>query len=98
HEDAWRARVNLSVIIFLRSDIFAYIQSLAVEQDKLPLHRIVWSDEEILLRVVEQRLAHGLPTNFAIADVWRTLFPEEVVGLPTSKFITSTTLRRPRDV
>ena len=97
-EDRWRSPVNLSVTIFLRSDIFAHIHGLVREQDKLPLHRIIWNDKEVLLRVLNQRLAYGLPTNFDSAQVWRELFPAEVVGLPVFEFLTANTLARPRDL
>jgi len=97
-QDYWQRRVNMSLVIFLRSDIFAHIQPLATEQDKLPLHRIVWNDDESLLRVLDQRLARALPTDVDLSDLWRELLPQEVVGLPTREFITLNTLPRPRDV
>jgi hypothetical protein len=97
-EDHWQRRVNMSLVIFLRSDIFAHIHPLAAEQDKLPLHRIVWNDNESLLRVLDQRLASALPTDAELSDLWQQLFPEHVVGLPTRQFITSNTLARPRDL
>lgn len=93
-----RRRVPMSLIIFLRSDIFAHIHPLTAEQDKLPLHRIVWNDEETLLRVVDQRLAHTSPTRFSVSDVWQKLLPNEVAGIPTRQFVISNTLARPRDV
>ncbi len=98
HQDHWRRRVNLSVTVLLRSDIFAFIQPLAAEQDKLPLQRIVWDDPELLLKVLYQRLEYSVKTGYDAETIWRQLFPSEVVGVPTSKFITRTVLPRPRDI
>lgn len=98
HQDHWRKRVNVSVTVFLRSDIFALIQPLAAEQDKLPLQRLVWDDPEVLLRVLNERIQHAMPKNVDAEAIWKQLFPTEVVGVPTSEFITRTVLPRPRDV
>jgi len=98
HQDRWRQRVNVSMTIFLRSDIFTYVQPLAREQDKWPLRRVIWNDRELLLRVVDQRLKFAAPAKFTIADIWDQLFPAEVVEKSTRDFILDSTLPRPRDV
>ncbi|MBI2303646.1 MAG: hypothetical protein HYU86_02730 [Chloroflexi bacterium] len=97
-QDYWRKRVNVSVTMFIRSDIFVYVKMLAPEQDKLPIQRIVWHDEYLLLKVLDERLKHAVPKRFDARDIWQQLFPEEVVGLPTREFIVRNTLHRPRDV
>ena len=58
----------------------------------------MWADPELLLRVVDERLIHNLPSKYTAQDVWTTLFPEEVVGLPCTDFIIQTVLPRPRDI
>ena len=81
HEDYWRKPVDASVTVFLRSDIFAFIQPLAAEQDKLPIQRIVWDEPALLMRLLNLRLEHSIPKNYSADDVWSTLFPREVVGM-----------------
>ena len=98
HEDYGQKRINASLTIFLRSDIFAYIRPLASEQDKWPLQRVTWNDRDLLLRVLDERLKHGAPTRFEAEDIWGELFARDVVGLPTREFILANTLPRPRDV
>lgn len=98
HEDYWQKGIHVSLTIFLRSDIFAYIQPLASEQDKWPLCRVTWNDAAALLRVLDERLKHGAPTRFDAEEIWQGLFAHEVVGLPTRDFILGNTLARPRDV
>jgi len=98
HQDYWQKRINVSLTIFLRSDIFAYIQPLASEQDKWPLQRVTWNDRAVLLRVLDLRLKHAAPARFEAEDIWEQLFAREVVGVPTRDFILANTLARPRDL
>jgi hypothetical protein len=98
HEDYWQKGIHVCLTIFLRSDIFAYIQPLASEQDKWPLYRVTWNDRAVLLRVLDERLKHRAPTRYDAEDIWEGVFAHEVVGLPTRDFVLSNTMARPRDV
>ena len=91
-------KVNLSLTVFIRSDMFAYIEPLASEQDKWPVRRVVWNDPDLLLRVIDERLARGGRSTCDAETVWATIFPETVVGLDPKAFIIRNTLARPRDV
>ena len=97
HEDHWRKPVNCSVTVFLRSDIFSLIQLRAAEQDKLPVERM-YLDRDLLLKLLEQRFQYASEVNFEAADVWEQLMPSDVVGVPTTEFVTRTVLPRPRDI
>ena len=90
--------VNTKVTLLLRSDIFAFIQHLIPEQDKLPIVRVTWDNEDLLLRVLEERMLHGAPRQRNATDIWEELFPAEVVGLTCPDFILRTVLPRPRDL
>lgn len=96
--DHWRKPAVVNVAVFLRSDIFAFIQPLAAEQDKLPIQRIVWDEPELLRRMLDQRLEYGVLNRFDAQAIWKQLFPREVVGVPMWEFVIRTTLPRPRDV
>ena len=91
-------RVNLSLTIFIRSDIFSYIAPLDIEQDKWPIRRVVWNDRDLLLRVIDERLARGGRSGFEADEVWANMFPQSVVGLSAKEFIFKNTRARPRDV
>ena len=97
-EDSRRSPVNLTLTIFLRSDIFAVIRPSAAEQDKLPIQHMTWSDPGMLRRLVDLRLAHPFARNHKIADIWQKLFPSEIEGKSPWRFIRTTALPRPRDV
>ena len=90
--------VNTKVTILLRSDIFAFIQHLIPEQDKLPIVRVTWNDRELLLRVLEERMLYGTPKGYTAQHIWDELFPAEIVGVPSTDFILRTVLPRPRDL
>ena len=97
-QDSRRSSVNMSLTVFLRSDIFAVIRPSVAEQDKLPVQLMTWSDSGMLRRLVDMRLAHRFSNTYTIADIWRRLFPSKVDGHSPWQFIQTTALPRPRDV
>ena len=96
--DHWREAANINLTVFLRSDIFAFIQPTAPEQDKLPIQRITWDEPEVLKRLIDQRIEFGGRSTNDPKTVWDQLFPSEVVGYPTWEFVIKTVLPRPRDI
>jgi hypothetical protein len=94
----WRKPVNLSVIIFLRSDIFRQVCEYARESDKIPHSRIVWNDRETLLRVLEERFYVSSSTLAAPQQVWERYFCSTVRGVSTRDYIAGSILPRPRDL
>ena len=90
--------VDSKVTVLLRSDIFAFVQPLMAEQDKLPIQRVIWDDDDLLRRVLLQRLLLNAPNQMNDSDVWEQLFPTSVVGIDPEDFIFQTVLPRPRDV
>lgn len=84
--------VNARVTLLLRSDIFAFVQHLIPEQDKLPIVRVTWDDQALLLRVLEERMLFDAPSERIAADVWNNLFPAEVVGVSCPTFVLRTVL------
>jgi hypothetical protein len=94
----WREPVNLSLILFLRSDIFVEVMRFAKERDKLPVRFISWDEPDLLLRVVEERFARcGAQINRP-KEIWERYFCPSVGGVPTSNFLLSAILPRPRDL
>jgi Cdc6-like AAA superfamily ATPase len=93
----WRY-VNLSLIIFLRSDIFSYIQARAREADKLPVSQIYWQDHSLLQRIVEERFLNSLDENISPDNIWHRFFAETVRGIPTLDYIMQRIIPRPRDI
>ncbi len=90
--------VETTITVLLRSDIFAFIQHLLPEQDKLPIVQVTWNDQELLLRVLEERMLYAAPRERTATAVWEDIFPDSVVGLASQDFILRTALPRPRDL
>jgi len=95
--DSRREKVKLSVIIFLRDDIFSYIMKFARERDKISYTRINWDDPLLLLRIIEERFISN--ESFAgSGDIWKTYFCPTVGGIETKDFIIQNIIPRPRDI
>jgi hypothetical protein len=96
-EDRWRRPVNLSLIIFLRSDIFSQIVKHARERDKISYSRIEWSDPELLLRVLEERVMVSSGASNQ-DEVWSKYFCDDVIGVPIKEYLINYIIPRPRDL
>ncbi len=94
----WRKKVNLSLAIFLRSDIFSHVQELAREKDKLSFGRIAWDDAQLLIRVLDKRLTSSLNNALTPDEIWEQFFTPMVEERPVKQFIIENTIPRPRDV
>jgi hypothetical protein len=84
--------------VFLRSDIFDRITSVAREPDKISYARLNWDDPELLLRIIEERYTSSHGTASDPADMWHKYFCEQVKGVPTRDYLISRILPRPRDI
>jgi hypothetical protein len=89
---------NLSLIIFLRSDIFAQVKKYASEKDKLQHSRINWNDPELLLRVIEERFMTYSSAINSPDEIWKRYFCQSVNGQPVRSYICNNILPRPRDL
>ncbi len=89
--------VNLSIITFLRSDIFEQVFVHTIEPDKLLFHRISWDDNELLMKVIEERFISS--TNLTNPDsVWSEYFCSTINGTPIKQFLAEFILPQPRDL
>jgi len=87
-KDHWREPVNISITIFLRSDIFSRAIKNASEPDKIRFDRLSWNDPEVLIRIIDKRL------NFK----WDNVFVPIINGMKSREYIIKSTLPRPRDL
>jgi len=90
--------VDLSVIVFLRSDIFTQIMQFARERDKIPYRRIAWRDPDTLLRVIEERFLASAPLIHEAEGIWNRYFCRSVNGVLTREYLVRIILPRPRDL
>jgi hypothetical protein len=97
HGVTWR-RANLSLIVFLRGDIFSHILMAAPEADKIAYSQIDWEDVELLRRVIEERFLTSFSGGYTREDIWTRIFVEKINGIPTAEYITDKIIPRPRDM
>lgn len=97
-EDSWRQKVELTLVVFLRSDIYAYIQRVAREPDKIPTQILSWSDRRLLLRLIEERFLAVRPPLTAPEELWERFFCATVKDMETRAYLLSRVLPRPRDM
>ncbi|MBC8492731.1 MAG: hypothetical protein H8D43_03015 [Chloroflexi bacterium] len=90
--------VNLTLVVFLRSDIFSHIRMVARERDKIAFTQMDWNDPLLLQRIIEGRFTSSLGDEIAPEDIWRRFFATEVQGVAPEEYILSRTIPRPRDI
>lgn len=91
-------QVNLSLIVFLRSDIFSRIMSHAPERDKISTKFLNWSDPQLLFRVIEKRIDYSSNGITSPEKFWKDYFCETVGGIPLKEYIHNLIIPRPRDI
>lgn len=97
-QDYWRDAIRLSVAVFLRSDIYAYLRREAREPDKLPVSTIDWHDSDTLIRVLEERFMASEIAPESRDLLWNQYFVSEIRGEPVREYVARATLPRPRDL
>jgi hypothetical protein len=90
--------VKMSLIIFLRSDIFTHLYSVANEADKINYSVLGWNDSTLLKRVIEERFLHRLSSKYTPDYVWNELLVKTVDNIETSRYILEKIIPRPRDI
>ncbi|MFF9299219.1 P-loop ATPase, Sll1717 family [Streptomyces sp. NPDC014764] len=90
--------VNVTISVFLRSDIYDEVIKEAREPDKINTKRIDWSQPELLKRVMDERYLSVRPKGTSPDELWERYFCPQVNGKPTLDYIFSTILHRPRDL
>ena len=94
----WRQPINLSLILFLRSDIFNQIMKYARERDKIDYSKITWEDPDLLLRVLEERFLASSSITLSPNEVWSRYFCSYIKMIPIREYLTKCILPRPRDL
>lgn len=92
---------NVSVLVFMRRNIFEYILENSRESDKLNAEAIelVWNDKEVLLRVLEERFKIASSTwGKEIEDPWDTFFKWDNSKIHIKDWLYNSVLPRPRDL
>jgi hypothetical protein len=94
----FRGKFLFSLILFLRSDIYAAVIRFAHERDKVPIRRMSWDDPSMLLRVLEERFMKSDLDLRTSEEIWQRFFSATVRNRTTRQYLVDTVLPRPRDL
>ena len=97
-QDSRRQSIQVSLAIFLRSDIFYRIREAAHEPDKMPYELLSWDNPESLCHIIEERFSSSFDPPLSSDVLWQEYFCPTVNGISTKEYITETILKRPRDI
>lgn len=90
--------IQFSLAIFLRSDIFQYILLEAREPDKIEVTKLFWNDQQILIRIIEERFVALSQGGFNDVDLWDKMICYSVGGEQVKSYIFNRIYPRPRDL
>lgn len=92
-------KIDLTLGVFIRSDIYEMMTKYAREPDKIGPLTVHWNDSYLLVRVLEERYSiNRRRPKAADDDMWSSIFPAEMNGLPSKDYILWRILPRPRDI
>jgi len=90
--------VDVSLSLFLRSDIFQAVAKQAREPDKLPVRHLLWEERVQLLDIVEERYVASRPADVERGELWSRFFCKSVNGTPVREWLLRICIPRPRDL
>lgn len=97
-ESPRKESVNVTLTVFLRSDIFAFVRDRAREPDKIAVTEIEWRDKDLLARVIEERFVAARNGKSSAEELWASYFTPITKGISTREYILSRVQSRPRDL
>jgi hypothetical protein len=89
--------VSVSLAVFLRTDIYAYVAARAREPDKIPVTAIQWQNRRLLERVIEERFVAGRE-DAQPAQFWNRFVTKSLNGKDAREYVYDFILPRPRDM
>lgn len=92
-----RKAAHLTLTVFLRSDIYAYVRDRAREPDKIATTEIEWRNPDLLARVLEERFLDQRGPESSASDLWDQFFKFGSIGSPRD-YMLSRVQARPRDL
>jgi hypothetical protein len=92
-----RIDTGISILIFLRNDVFQVVLGKAREPDKLQYELILWDNTDRLLEIVNQRILHSLVGRDIYTLNWADILEFGFTPNDMKNFIMNNLIWRPRD-
>jgi hypothetical protein len=96
--DKIRATIKVSVLIFLRGDVFRVVLARAREPDKLIYTQIYWPNVDSLLKVIEKRIVTSLGKTEGEVFKWQDYLEPGFTLKTMKEILENNILLRPRDI
>jgi hypothetical protein len=91
--------IRMNLVIFLRSDIFKQLLANAREPDKIEYTRLIWTDQEVLFRLIDKRIDYlSLDKTIDGNKFWEQYITRNINGQTVKDFISECIIPRPRDL
>jgi len=88
---------RISVVLFIRSEIYDVVKLADPDIDKQSRERLQW-DAESLIALIGLRLNYLLGLGGSAKEAWLSVFPSQVRGIFSPDYMVRMTLRRPREL
>jgi hypothetical protein len=92
-----RIDTGISILIFLRNDVFDVVLGTAKEPDKIQYELILWDNIDKLLQIVNQRILHSLEEHDVDTLNWVDILESGIPPDNMRAFVESNLIWRPRD-
>lgn len=91
--------LDFNLVLFIRSDIFRYLIKIAREPDKIEFSKLVWDDQEVFFRIINERIESLNEKDKITSDFfWSNLITPTVQNISIKEFILLNIIPRPRDI
>jgi hypothetical protein len=90
--------ISFRMIVFLRADIFRFIEKNAREPDKLQSIPLKWNDKESLFSIIEERFVMLFDGEVDYDELWEEYVVKYIDNEPIKDFVYNRILPRPRDI
>ncbi|MEU1512946.1 hypothetical protein ABZ490_12405 [Streptomyces sp. NPDC005811] len=88
---------NVNCVVFLRTDIYDFLQSAERDKFRSDEMHIDWTPQR-LVELASVRACASLDVEGSDTAIWHSLFPTRFEGKSIDEYLTSLTLMRPRDM
>lgn len=89
---------DISILIFLRNDVFEVVLGVAKEPDKLQYELILWDNFDDLFEIVNQRILDSLADYDVDILNWADILEPGFTPEDMKDFVRSSLIWRPRDI
>lgn len=93
-----KSDAEISIVTFIRSDIFNSLGESISERDKLSYEKLIWNDRDLLFSIIEKRVLNKIDSDEDIWELWEKLLEPNYSVAAFKDDILNYIIKRPRDI